>query len=372
MDTITLALTGDVMLGRGVDQILPHPSEPTLHEPHVRSALTYVALAERANGPIPRPVGFAYVWGDALETMRQADARIVNLETSVTTSEAFEPKGINYRMHPDNVGCLRAAGIECCVLANNHVLDWGVAGLLETLETLERAGVHTAGAGRDLAQAAAPAAIALAPAGSGRLLVFAYGSPTSGIPPDWAAGPGRPGVHLLRDLSDATVARIAEAVRAARRPGDIAIASIHWGPNWGYDIPPAFRRFAHALLDQAGFALVHGHSSHHAQGLEIHRNRLILYGAGDFLNDYEGIGGYEEFRGDLAVLYLPRLSRATGELLGLTLAPFRIGRMRLNRPAADDVRWLAERLDRESRRFGVRVRAEGGHGHLLVARPGEG
>lgn len=368
---LTLALTGDVMLGRGVDQILPRPNDPTLHERHVRSALTYVALAERANGPIPRPAGFAYVWGDALEAMRQADARIINLETSVTTSEAFEPKGINYRMHPGNVGCLRAAGIECCVLANNHVLDWGVAGLLETLETLERAGLRTAGAGRDLPQAAAPAVIELA-AGDGRLLVFAFGSPTSGISEGWAAGAGKPGVHLLRDLSEPSVARIAEAARAARRPGDIAIASIHWGPNWGYDIPPEFRRFAHALVDEAGFALVHGHSSHHAQGLEVHRDRLILYGAGDFLNDYEGIAGHEAFRGDLAVLYLPRLSRATGKLLGLTLAPFRIRQMRLNRPSAGDVRWLCDRLDRESRRFGVRVQPDDGDGNLRVAWSREG
>jgi poly-gamma-glutamate capsule biosynthesis protein CapA/YwtB (metallophosphatase superfamily) len=350
---VILALSGDVMLGRGIDQILPHPVSPELHEHYVQSALTYVDLAERANGPIPRPVGFSYVWGDALAELRQADARIVNLETSITTSDAYEPKGINYRMHPRNVGCLGAAGITCCVLANNHVLDWGTAGLLETLVTLERAGIHIAGAGRDLAQAAAPAVLDLAP--GRRVLVFGFGSDSSGIPLAWAAAPDRPGVHLLKDVSMRSIAGISELARQARRPGDIAVASIHWGPNWGYEIPREFRDFAHALVDQAGFDLVHGHSPHHPLGLEVHRNRLILYGAGDFLNDYEGIEGHEAFRGDLTLLYLPQLSPVTGELLSLRLAPFQIKRFRLNRPSAPDRQWLRDRLDRESRRFGARV-----------------
>ena len=95
--TVTLLLCGDVMLGRGIDQILPHPGDPDLHEPYVRSATTYVELAEKAHGPIPRPVDYAYVWGDALDTLRRLEpaTRIINLETSITESEDFLPKGIN-------------------------------------------------------------------------------------------------------------------------------------------------------------------------------------------------------------------------------------------------------------------------------------
>ena len=365
-DVVTLALCGDVMLGRGIDQILPHPNDPGLREDHVRSALTYVELAERANGPIPRPAGLAYVWGDALADMRGAEARIVNLETSVTTSGAREPKGINYRMHPRNIGCLHAAGIDCCVLANNHVLDWGTDGLLETLDTLARAGIQTAGAGRDAGHAAAPAVIHLGP-GARRVLVFGFGLVSSGIPATWAASSGRPGVCLLEDLSAGTVALIAARTSAQRRPGDILVASIHWGPNWRYEIPRAFREFAHALIDRAGYHLVHGHSSHHPQGIEVYRNRLILYGAGDFLNDYEGIGGYEAYRSDLAVLYLPRLCLATGELLRLRLAPFQIRRFRLHRLFGTDLAWLRDRLNRESRRFGAQVEI-GGDGRLEMTR----
>jgi poly-gamma-glutamate capsule biosynthesis protein CapA/YwtB (metallophosphatase superfamily) len=351
---VTLALTGDVMLGRGIDQVLPHPSEPNLHEPVIRSALDYVALAEQANGPIPRPVDYAYVWGDALAAMRErADLRIINLETSVTRSRLYAPKGINYKMNPDNVACLTAAGIDCCVLANNHVLDWGSSGLIETIETLETAGIRIAGAGPTGAQAEAPAMLDLGD--RGRAIVCAFGSRTSGIPAEWAAAGGKPGINLLDDLSDRSVARIAKRAEAVRRPGDVLIASIHWGGNWGYEIPREFRKFARRLIDAAGFDVVHGHSSHHGQALEVHGGKLILYGCGDFLNDYEGIAGHEAFRSDLTLLYLARISRATGDLVELTLVPFQIRQFRLKRASTGDAQWLRDTLDRESRDTGTRI-----------------
>lgn len=88
-DCVTLFLCGDVMTGRAIDQILPHPCPPHLYESYLRSATEYVALAEGVSGPIPRPCDFAYVWGDALRELerRRPAARIVNLETAVTTSE---------------------------------------------------------------------------------------------------------------------------------------------------------------------------------------------------------------------------------------------------------------------------------------------
>ncbi|MEX1203898.1 MAG: CapA family protein [Dongiaceae bacterium] len=354
-DLVTLFLCGDVMTGRGIDQALPHPGDPRLRESYVTSALGYVELAETAHGPIPRPVDFAYVWGDALPELERVrpDCRIVNLETSVTRSEDCAPKGINYRMAPENVPCLAAAGIDCCVLANNHVLDWGPAGLLETLATLDRASIASAGAGRDLDWAAAPAELPLA--GGGRVLVFAFGSVTSGIPADWAAGPARPGVNLLADLSPRTAARIAGEVAALRRPGDIVVASIHWGSNWGYRVPPAQRDFAQALIDDAGVDVVHGHSSHHPKAIEVHNDRPILYGCGDFLNDYEGIGGYAAFRGDLALMYFVVLAAATGRLVRLEMTPLRIRRFRLNRADRADAEWLRDTLTREGRAFGTRV-----------------
>jgi len=366
-ETTTLFLCGDVMLGRGVDQILPHPGEPHLHEQYVSSARDYVALAERINGPIPRPVDFTYVWGDALAELRRAkpQVRIINLETSVTTSRDHQPKGINYKMNPANIGCLTAAGVDCCVLANNHVLDFGRSGLLETLETLKNAGISSAGAGHDTAEAQAAAAIPTT--GGKRVVVFAFGCASSGISPAWAADSETPGVNLLRDLSVRTVSTIADRVKALRQPDDLLVASIHWGGNWGYSIGRDEVRFAHALVDDAGFDVVHGHSSHHPKAIEIYRGRPILYGCGDFINDYEGIAGYEEFRSELTLMYLPQFDGAGGGLIELRLAPFRISRFRLQRASREEAAWLCDTLDRESAKFGTGVSVKG-DGSLLAQR----
>lgn len=353
---LTLFLCGDVMTGRGVDQILPRSCPPHLYEPVVDSAVTYVELAERANGPIPGAVDYAYVWGEALPILERVrpDARIINLETSITTSEDAAPKGINYRMHPANVALLTAAGIDCCVLANNHVMDWGAAGLLETLEVLSATGISVAGAGHSLTSASRPAVL-----GSGyqrRTLIFGAGVTNSGIPQSWAAGGGKPGVHLLPDLSDATAAELARRVKAVKRTGDVAVLSIHWGSNWGYEVPKEHRHFAHALLDEGGIDAIHGHSSHHPLAVEIYRDRPILYGCGDFIDDYEGISGYEEFRGDLTLMYFPAFDDS-GTLTEFRIHPLRIRNFRLERPSSADYAWICETLERECGRLGQPIHA---------------
>ncbi len=365
-ETLTICLTGDVMTGRGVDQILPHPCDPRLHEPYARCALDYVHLAERRNGPIPRPVGFDYVWGEARGRLaREAvDCRIINLETAITADGTPEPKGINYRMSPANIGVLSGLPVDACTLANNHVLDWGEGGLRDTLEALTKAGIRHAGAGRDALEAAAPAVLTQ---GDGkRILLFGYGCPSSGIPLHWAAAARRPGVNLLADLSDAALARMRRQVEAFRRPGDVLIASIHWGSNWGYEIRAEQRHFAHRLIGEIGFHLVHGHSSHHAKAVELFEERPILYGCGDFLNDYEGIEGYETYRDDLAIAYLARFRREGNRLESLRLLPFRIRRFRLEAADPQDRDWLRGVLDRESRRFGTTLIADGGNAFLAL------
>lgn len=358
-------LCGDVMTGRGIDQVLPYPVAPQLHESFVRSALGYVDLAESVNGSIPRPVDFSYVWGDALAEMDRQSShfRVVNLETSITTSDAAEPKGINYRMSPANIACLQAARLDCCVLANNHVLDWGEAGLVETLDNLRHAGIAVAGAATDVAAAAGPAILQR---DEHRLLVFSFGLPSSGVPPTWAATQGRPGVSFLPDVSAATAERVSADIRLFRRQGDIAIVSVHWGGNWGYGIPAEQRTFAHALIDADAADIVHGHSSHHAKGLERYRDRLILYGCGDFLNDYEGIGGYEQYRPDLALAYFTASDETSGRLSGLNIVPFRIRRFRLERASAPDVGWLHRTLNRESAEFGANLELVDGALELAI------
>jgi poly-gamma-glutamate capsule biosynthesis protein CapA/YwtB (metallophosphatase superfamily) len=171
--------------------------------------------------------------GEALSALQREwpALRIVNLETALTScNDAWPGKGINYRMHPTNAAVLNAAGIDCCSLANNHVLDWGRAGLLETLQTLHQHGVKVAGAGRDATAAAAPAEFEIDPAR--RVLVFAFCTADSGVAEEFAATATPAVVNLLPDLSAGTAAIVAQQVRQVRRAGDIVVASIHWGDNW--------------------------------------------------------------------------------------------------------------------------------------------
>jgi poly-gamma-glutamate capsule biosynthesis protein CapA/YwtB (metallophosphatase superfamily) len=354
---VTLFLCGDVMTGRGIDQILSHPGDPVLHEPYVDSAAEYVRLAEVKNGPIPRRSGLAYIWGDALGELQRAapDLRVINLETAVTTSNEYDvTKQIHYRMHPANIGCVTAAGVNCCVLANNHVLDWGRAGLLETVETLSKAGLKAAGAGRNLDEAARPAVFD--PLGKGRVLVFACGCRSAGIPAHWAATDSRPGVWLIDEESPACVVEIANRVRRAKQPADIVVVSIHWGGNWGYEIPGAQTAFAHNLIDRASVDVIHGHSSHHVKALEVYRGKPILYGCGDLLTDYEGIAGREEFRDDLGLLYLLTIDLESRIVTQLEMTPTLLQRFRLTHPNSADTAWLMKRLNRDGRRWGTTVK----------------
>jgi poly-gamma-glutamate capsule biosynthesis protein CapA/YwtB (metallophosphatase superfamily) len=356
---VSLFLCGDVMTGRGIDQILPYPGDPVIYEPYMKSAAGYVEIAEQANGPIARPVDFAYIWGDALAELEQMapDVRLINLETAVTAgNDYWKGKGINYRMNPKNIPGITVAGIDCCSLANNHVLDWGYSGLAETLAALKNVGLKTAGVGRNLDEAQAPAFIPIA--NKARVIVYAFGSETSGIPPVWAASVERAGVNFLKDLSFETVDGLREKILKTRRPGDIVAASIHWGGNWGYRIPPGQIEFAHNLIDHAGVDVVHGHSSHHVKGIEVYKQKPILYGCGDFLNDYEGIKGHEAFRDDLGLMYFLRLNPADGTLAGLQMIPTRINNFRVNRATAGEARWLQGVLSREGRKLGTRVKMD--------------
>jgi poly-gamma-glutamate synthesis protein (capsule biosynthesis protein) len=178
-----------------------------------------------------------------------------------------------------------------------------VEGLTESLECLERENIKVAGAGRNLAAAQAPAVLEIREVPllvhsfslsfslslclsvclfaesvpqAGRVLVFGFGSPDSGVPRVWAAGPDKPGLNFLGTYSEKAAEEAANVIRAVRRDNDVVIASIHWGSNWGYQIPEAHRRFARALIDMARVDIVHGHSSHHPRAVEIYRDRPIM------------------------------------------------------------------------------------------------
>jgi len=353
---ITVFMCGDVMTGRGIDQVLPHPSNPLIYEPYMKSAKGYIELAEMANGPIPQSVDFSYIWGDALEEFERLapDLRMINLETSITRSEDYwKDKEIHYRMNPENIPCITAAKIDYCSLANNHVLNLGYSGLIETLETLKKVNVKSAGAGRNLKEAETPAVMEVR--GKGRVIVFSFGSVTSGIPLSWAATEDKPGVNLLKDMSDKTVRHIKEKVQEVKQQGDIVVISIHWGGNWGYEIPREQTEFAHMLIEDASVDVIHGHSSHHVKGIEVYRDKPIIYGCGDFLDDYEGISGYEDFRDDLGLMYFVSMEPLTRNLVYLRMTPTQIKHFKVNRASRGDALWLRDTLNREGKNFGTRV-----------------
>ena len=114
------------------------------------------------------------------------------------------------------------------------------------------------------------------------------------------------------------------------------------------------RQFAHDLIDKAAIDVVYGHSSHHIKGLEVYHGKLILYGCGDFINDYEGIAGYETFRDDLTLMYFLHLN-PNGSLMALEMVPMQIRQFRLQSASSTDTQWLYEVLKREGENFGARI-----------------
>jgi len=373
-EAIRLLLCGDVMLGRGIDQILPHSNAPAIDESWrgIYDARTFVDLAVRASGPLPPSRDDSYVWGDLLSELAGAgaDLRLVNLETAVTTSnDAWPNKNIRYRMHPGNLATLLRAKVDCCALANNHVLDWGYRGLGETIAKLHGAGIRTAGAGANRGESDAPAVIEVP--GKGRVAVFSFATPSSFTPPSWAAAADKPGVGLIL-LTEPFVAHIAKLIGAVRPEADIVVVSLHWGGNWGHEIAPEMRAFAHRLIDEAGVDVIHGHSPHHVRAIEVYGGRLVLYGCGDLIDDYEGVTLQRDhahagialerqnrFRPQLGLIYRAELD-SSGALRALEMTPVRIRQLRANRADADDARWLEEMLNREGKALGTSVVRENG------------
>jgi poly-gamma-glutamate synthesis protein (capsule biosynthesis protein) len=300
--TVRIGLTGDVMIGRAIDAILPYHVDGRLYEGYAKHADSYVDLAEKQNGPLPKheiqTQQHKYIWGDLLHELRDLpDCLIVNLETALTTSDTPAPhKGINYRAHPKNVRTLIEAGVTIATLANNHVLDWMEDGLLETLKTIENDGILCAGAGKNKNEATRSAQVTvnvMDDEGKGTKIpvtinVIAVGFPSAGVPMSWRATHTNCGVNVEQDLTIETAKRIVKEAREnplvpsdSQHGPQLVIASLHWGPNWNWGIPQEWRDFAHTLIDH-GADMVIGHSSHHVKGVEVYKGKMIAYGTSCF------------------------------------------------------------------------------------------
>jgi poly-gamma-glutamate synthesis protein (capsule biosynthesis protein) len=143
-----------------------------------------------------------------------------------------------------------------------------------------------------------------------------------------------------------------------KQRGDVLIASVHAGQNFGHEIDPAERAFFRRLIDEAGFDLVHCHSSHHVKAIELHAGRPILYGTGDLISDYEGIApsaSEASYRSDLGTMAFARFSAGAGACRELILRATRLRRLRVQRADADETATVCAILNRESVQFGTRI-----------------
>lgn len=247
---LQLAIVGDCMLGRGVNQILEQKSPE-------------------------------YPWGDTLPVLRTAGARIGNLECVLSdkgTPWAEYRKEFHFRSAAKNVATLAAAGINAVSIANNHVLDYGREALLEMLEVLDRARIAHSGAGTDLAEASRIATFEVQGRRLG-LLAFTDNEPL------WEATVQRPGTFYVPVAQSDPRARNLINIVRQRRDLDAVIVSAHWGGNWGYTPPAEHIELAHALID-GGADVIFGHSCHVFRGIEWYKGRPILYSTGDFVDDY--------------------------------------------------------------------------------------
>ncbi|MBI4544617.1 MAG: CapA family protein, partial [Gemmatimonadetes bacterium] len=265
------------------------------------------------------------------------------------------PKVFHFGAPPEAVEVLRAAGIRLVCLAINHVLDFEEQGLFDTLAHLDAAGIARAGAGPDAAEAARPAVLQ---AGGVRVGLIAF----TDNEPDWEAEPGRPGVNYMAIQPEPrALARVGDAAAAARSMGaEFVILSLHWGPNMVERPPAQFREFAHGAL-QRGVDLVHGHSAHIFQGVELSGSKPILYDTGDFLDDY---AVDPMLRNDHSFLFLLELDE--GRARQLRMLPVRLQYARVDLARGAELEEILERMLRLSAELGTALERAGGELRLGI------
>ncbi|RLM53905.1 CapA family protein [Halobellus sp. Atlit-31R] len=312
-----LGLTGDVMLGRLVDQT-----------------------------QWQRPV--TAVWGDFLDALDALDGLFVNLECCLSDrGEPWRrtPRAFRFRADPDwALPALERAGVDCCALANNHVLDFEEVALRDTLDHLDAYHLAHAGAGRTYDDALEPALVSIDD------LDVAFVSLTDNTP-EYAATDSSPGTaYVAIDVDDEqTRSTVSEALERARSHSpDLLVVSLHWGPNMVEAPPHPFREFARWLVDE-GVDVVHGHSAHVFQGIEVYRGRPILYDAGDFVDDYAVDA---RLRNDRSFLFELSVS-ADGDLSELRLRPTEIYDYAVHAAGSEAAAWSRARMRDLSAPFGT-------------------
>lgn len=356
---------GDNMLGRAVQLSFPvqAPGDELIRDSC--TAEHYLTMALHSAKPTLSEIRKQnencgrYLWGKSrFELKHEPDVCLLNLETAVTktisNSDIPIHKGINYHMHVDNFETIMAgfpfhAPVVVC-FANNHSLDFGRKAFEEeSLPLFDQTSlVQMIGGGRNFREAARPALIHC---DGVDVEIFAVATGCSGTPRDWWATESQSGIVGLPSLNNSV--NVEEAMKIIRNvisnspTGNnrrLRILSIHWGPNWALKHESdaeiqARRDFAHRVIDECGVDLIYGHSSHHIRGIERYKQKLILYGAGDIINDYEGFENPgEEHYVKLGGIFVVDLM-ASGELRQLQIVPMLMNQLRLERYTKDSLRW---------------------------------
>lgn len=314
---VHLGFTGDVMLGRLVND-------------------------RYRSGPPER------VWGTTIDRLQQLDGLFINLECCLSTrgtqwTETNRP--FHFRANPDwAVPSLTHASVDWTCLANNHILDYEAVALEDTIRELNSADIAFAGAGANQSEARTPAYVTC---GDLEIGVVAFTDNT----PEYAAGPDSPGTARIEmdpgnDTTRTIVREVLEAV--ATRDPDLTVASLHWGPNMVEYPASEYERFGKWLLAE-GVDIVHGHSAHVFQGIEVTDSGVILYDTGDFVDDY---AVDRELRNDRSFLFEFTVT-SLGELTELRLQPVEIVDCAVHIAKETVADWCRERMRDRSERYGT-------------------
>lgn len=261
---ISLAFTGDVMLGRTVNQVLDKND-------------------------------FSFVWGNTLPVLKKADLRIINLECVISNKGKPVQKVFNYRAHPDAIKVLKKAEIDYVSLANNHTLDYGKEAFFQMLEFLKKANIKYSGAGKNIEEAVKPAVIS---AKGMKFAIISFSDNES----SWEATATEPGIfYVPLELKEKYLEMLSKLIKQAKGEADIVIAAAHMG--WHYRTRPEriFIDFAHKIIE-LGADIYWSHSNHIPQGIEIYKNKAILHNTGDFIDDY-AIDQFGYFRNDQSFIF---------------------------------------------------------------------
>jgi poly-gamma-glutamate synthesis protein (capsule biosynthesis protein) len=327
-DMLTLAFMGDTMLGRLVSRLIPH-RQPS------------------------------WFWGDTLPLVGQADLRLLNLETPITTADTHWTgwtKAFYYKACPEAIDVLKTAGIDYVTLANNHMLDFSAPGLRDTIQALDKAGIAHSGAGCSRQQTIRP--VILEAAGR-KVGVFSFADHYR----EWSIDRLDCGIFWIQ-LPPTTPQwnLIEQNIEQLRPQCDLVVVSVHWGPNMRAFPSPDVRRLAHRLID-AGVDIIHGHSAHVFHGVEIYRGRPILYDTGEFIDDYAVDA---VLRNDLSLLYLVRVGSPCVQRV--EMVPVAIDEMQVNVAQGEDREKILELLNVRMHPFSTRYVVRNGYITIPVGR----